>query len=67
MRILFSGEGLSRIEVDFSGLTHGESPGLHYKYADVADCFHRMRLSVGNSSNFFCPGVSNMYLKMPDE
>ena len=37
---LLSGDGLSRIEVDAPGLVHGESPGLHFKCADVADCFH---------------------------
>ena len=42
---LLSGDGLSRIEVDSSGIAHGESPGLHYGCADVSDCFHRMRLS----------------------
>ena len=36
---LLSGDGLSRIEVDSSGLAHGESPGLHHWCADVADCF----------------------------
>ena len=38
---LLSGDGLSRIEVDASELVDGESPGLHYGCADVADCFHR--------------------------
>ena len=40
-----SGGGLSRIEVDTFGLVHGDSPGLHYGCADVADFFHRMRFS----------------------
>ena len=36
---------------------------LHYGCADVADCFHRMRLS-GQIRHFFCwSGVSNKYLK----
>ena len=42
---LFSGDGLPRIEVDSSGLGHRASLGLHYRCADVADCFHRMLLS----------------------
>ena len=42
---LLSGDGFSRIEADTSGLVHGESPGLRQGCADVADCFHRMRLS----------------------
>ena len=42
---LLSGDGLSRVEVDSSGPAHGESPGLRHGCADVADCFHRMRLS----------------------
>ena len=34
--------------------------------ADVADCFHRMRLS-GEIRHFFCwPGVSNKYLRMTE-
>ena len=41
---LLSGDGLPRIEVDSSGLANGESPGLHNGCADVADCFHMMRL-----------------------
>ena len=49
---LLSGDGLSRIEVDSSGLVHGESPGLHDGCADVADCFHWMRLS-GDIRHFF--------------
>ena len=28
---LLSGDGLSRIEVDSSGLAHGESPGLYFQ------------------------------------
>ena len=36
---LLSGDGLSRIEVDSSGLAYGESLGLHFGCADVADCF----------------------------
>ena len=48
---LLSGDGLSRIEVDSSGLAHGVSPGLHHGCADVADCFHRMRHS-GESRHF---------------
>ena len=63
---LFSGDGLSRIEVDPFCLAHGESPGLHNGCADVADCFHRLRLS-GEIRHFFClPGVSNKYLKMTE-
>ena len=63
---LVSGDGMSRIEVDSSGIAHGESPGFHYGCADVADCFHRMRLS-GVTRHFFCwPGVSNKYLKMTE-
>ena len=58
---LFSGDGLSRVEVDTSGLVHGESPGLHYGCANVADCFHRMR-----SPFFVGQGVSNKYLKMTE-
>ena len=49
---LLSRDELSRIEVDSSGLAHGVSPGLHYGCADVADCFHRMRLS-GDIRLFF--------------
>ena len=42
---LLSGDRLSRVEVDSSGLVHGESLGLHCGCADVADFCHRMRLS----------------------
>ena len=63
---LLSGDGLSRIEVDTSGLVHGESPGLHYGCADVADCFHRMRLFGEIRHSFWWPGVSNKYLKMTE-
>ena len=63
---LLSGDGLLRIEVGSSGLAHGESPGLHDGCADVADCFHRMRLS-GEVRHFFCwPGGSDKYLQMRD-
>ena len=59
---LLSRDGLSRIEVDSTGLAHGESPGLHYGCADVADCFHRMRLSTFSAGQ----GVSNKCLKMTE-
>ena len=63
---LLSGDGLSRLEVDSSGLVHEESLGLHYGCADVADGFHRTRL-FGEIRNFFCfPGVSIKYLKMTE-
>ena len=63
---LLSGHGLSRIEGDSSGLAHGESPGLHCKCADVAECFHRMLL-FGEIYLLFCwPGVSKKYLKMTE-
>ena len=61
---LLSGDWLSRIEVDSSGLAHGETPGLHYGCHDVADCFLKMRLSGEIRHLFYCPGVSNKYLKM---
>ena len=39
---------------------------LHCVSAQVADCFHKVRLS-GEIRHFFCwPGVSNKYLKMTE-
>ena len=63
---LFSGDRLSRTEVDASGLVKAESAGLHFGCADVADSFHMMRLSVGIRHFFSWPGVSNRYLKMTE-
>ena len=63
---LFSGDGLSRIEVNSSGLAHRESPGLHDGCAVVADFFHRMRLSGNNRPFFLLARVSNKYLKMTE-
>ena len=54
---LLSGDGLSCVEVDASGLDHGESHGLHYGCADVADSFHRVRLAVESRHLFCWPGV----------
>ena len=55
-----AGDGLSRIEVDSSGLVHGESPGPHYVCADVADCFHRMCFA-GEIRHFFSwPGLADV-------
>ena len=63
---LLSGDGLWRIEVDSSGLAHGEPPGPHYGCADVAGCFQRMHLSGESRQSFCWPGVSNKFLKMTE-
>ena len=61
-----TGDGLSRIEVDTSGLTCGESLGLHHGCADVADFFFRLRLSGDIRRYFGWPGRSNKYLKVTE-
>ena len=63
---LLSGDGLSCIEVDISVFARGEHPGLQYGCADVADCFHRTRLSGDIRHFFWWPGVSNRYLKLTE-
>ena len=63
---LLSGDGLSRIEVDISVFARGEHPGVHYGCADVADCFHRTRLSGDIRHFFWWPGMSNRYLKLTE-
>ncbi|CAK0895503.1 unnamed protein product, partial [Prorocentrum cordatum] len=53
---LLSGEGLARVEIDDSeGLLDGLP--LHLGVGDVADCFHRMRLTKtagGDIRRYFC-------------
>ena len=57
---LLSGDGLSRIEVDFSGLVRGESLRLHYGCADVADCCHRVCLSGDSQCFLLARGVEQV-------
>ena len=63
---LLSGDGLSRIEFDSSSFATERLLACSTGCSDVADCFHRMRVS-GEIRYVFCwPGVWNKHLKMAE-
>jgi hypothetical protein len=62
---LLTAEGLGNIEMDVDGecnLGNASCPVLHLAKADVADCFHRLRLQ-GDIRKYFCwPGIAAKWL-----
>lgn len=63
---LLSGDGLSRIEAQVDSPSSLADFAVCLGVGDVADCFHRMKLSAPIRSHFAWPGLAAKHLQIQE-